>query len=97
VLDGSGSFDPDSEDPSSAGIAAYEWFEDLGSRTPTLLGSAVTIDTLPPLGAHQIALRVSDRQGLTGVDVMEVWVVDTTPPSITVELSPAVQWPRGRL
>jgi D-alanyl-D-alanine carboxypeptidase len=99
ILDGSGSFDPDTvaADTTPPGenedISLYEWFEDYGLITETLLGTgAVLIETLQ-LGTHDITLRVTDPWGLTDIDTMQVEVVDTTPPEITVTPNPPSLWP----
>jgi len=91
-LDGSASFDPDS----TAGrddIASMEWFEEnsTGSRTP--LGSGRVIGVVLPLGAHAITLVVTDRSGASAETLVPVAVVDTTPPSLTVSLTPSELWP----
>jgi hypothetical protein len=78
-LDGSASSDPDSEGGPAGDIVAYEWFETLGSPTPTLLGSGATIQALLPIGAHQIGVRVTDRRGAADADVIAVTVADCAP------------------
>jgi hypothetical protein len=46
-----------------------------------------------PLGAHAIALRVTDSLGQTAEDHLLVTVQDTTPPEILVDLSSDLLWP----
>ncbi|HEU4402416.1 MAG TPA: thrombospondin type 3 repeat-containing protein, partial [Candidatus Polarisedimenticolia bacterium] len=79
TLDGSGSVDPDV----GGGIVSYEWFRDLGLSTEQPLGSGAVLGVALPLGASRVALRVTDRDGMTGVTETVVSVVDTQPPLMT--------------
>jgi len=81
TLDGSASSDPQG-DP-----LTYSWSGPFG----TLSGSVVTA-TLPP-GEHAISLTVSDGKGGTDTDEVMVTVNDTTPPTMTLALSPTVLGP----
>jgi D-alanyl-D-alanine carboxypeptidase len=99
LLDGSGSYDPDTAatDATPPGaieaIDQYEWFEDFGLITETLLGTDAVIAETLPLGTHDITLRVTDPWGLTGIDTLQVEVVDTTPPDLTVTPDLPSLWP----
>jgi hypothetical protein len=93
VLDGSGSSDPSSTPGTSDGIVRFDWFEDLGLATQTLLGTGEVLSVTLPLGAHAITLRVTDTLGQTAVDALVVTVRDTTPPELLVGLSPDLLWP----
>jgi hypothetical protein len=93
VLDGSGSSDPSSTPGTSDGIARFDWLEDLGLASETLLGTGEVISVTLPLGAHAITLRVTDTLGQTAVDSLVVTVRDTTPPELLVGLSPDLLWP----
>ena len=88
VLDGSGST-PGTSD----GIASFEWFEDLGQSSETVLGTGEILPVTLPFGAHAITLRVTDTLGQTAVDSLVVTVQDTTPPELGVGLSPDLLWP----
>ena len=46
-----------------------------------------------PLGTTEVSLTVDDGNGETDSDVVLVSVVDTTPPAITMEMTPASLWP----
>ncbi len=81
VLDGSASSDPDND------ALEYRWEWPFGSST-----SAVTTVTLP-LGVHCITLTVRDLSGHIDRDVISVTVQDTTPPELTVGLTPRLLWP----
>ena len=71
TVDGSASFDPDGS------IVAYEWYDG-----ETLLGTGPVISaTLPTVGNHDIALVVTDNQGLKRGDIVIV----------RIEQSPSVQ------
>ncbi|NOR48555.1 MAG: hypothetical protein GQ533_11020 [Methanosarcinaceae archaeon] len=80
TLDGSGSSDPDG-DP-----LTYSWTWAGGTDT----GMTPTVSL--PLGTTTITLTVSDGE-LTATDTVDVNVVDTTPPVISVTVSPDMLWP----
>jgi N-acetylneuraminic acid mutarotase len=93
VLDGSGSSDPDSTLGTHDDIVLFEWLEDLGHSSQTLLGTGESVSVTLPLGPHAITLRVTDSVGQTAVDPLLVTVQDTTPPEFVVDLSPDLLWP----
>jgi CSLREA domain-containing protein len=93
TLDGSGSYDPDSTPGTNDDIVTYEWFEDYGLSTQTALGSGAVLQAFVPLGSHHISLRVTDRSGLSDTDDVQVAVIDTLPPALSVVVSPNVLWP----
>ncbi len=84
ILDGSGSSDPDSAGGTN---------ENFGAVSAMLLGAGETLQVTLPLGVHDITLRVTDRAGATSTDATMVSVVDTTPPTLGVSLSPTTLWP----
>lgn len=92
-LDGSASSDPDSTPGTNDGIATFEWFENFGTTSQALLGSGPRIEATLPLGAHLVVLQVTDPAGLTGTAQVSATVVDTTPPGLTLTLSPTTLWP----
>jgi TolB protein len=92
-LDGSGSSDPDSTPGTNDDIVSFEWFEDFGTADERFLGAGETIEVELPVGLHRVALRVTDREGLSDTDSIEVSVVDTVAPSIVVRLVPSLLWP----
>jgi hypothetical protein len=93
MLDGSSSTDLDSTAGTNDDIASFEWFEDLGLASQALLGTGVELAITLPVGSHSIALRVTDRQGETDTDAIVMDVVDTVPPTLSAELTPAMLWP----
>jgi hypothetical protein len=93
TLDGSASSDPDSTPGSNDDIVLFEWFEDFGAPSETFLGSGPILDVELDLGAHAVTLRVTDSAGATDTDTVSTNIVDTTPPSVAVALSPAQLWP----
>jgi hypothetical protein len=93
TLDGSESTDVDSQPGANDDIALFEWFEDFGTPQQQALGSSEVLVVNLPLGPHRITLRVGDRAGATGEDEVQVTVVDTTAPVVTVAADPAVLWP----
>ena len=92
VLDGSLSSD---EDPPVGvpGIVLYEWIEDLGGAGESLLGTGSRLTATLPLGAHRVALRVTDGRGGTGSAEKTITIVDTLPPEMSVIASPPRLWP----
>jgi hypothetical protein len=93
TLDGSASSDPDSSPGSNDGIVTFAWFEDFGLPTEMPLGTGETLEVTLDLGAHAVTLVVTDAGGLTDSDDVTVTVVDSTPPTLSIELAPAVLWP----
>jgi pimeloyl-ACP methyl ester carboxylesterase len=81
MLDGSGSTDPEG-DPLS-----FSWSGPFGDW----IGQ--TIYPKLPVGTHSITLTVDDGNGNTDTDTLSVTVADTTPPSLSVSLSPTSLWP----
>ncbi|OGG44218.1 MAG: hypothetical protein A3F84_09465 [Candidatus Handelsmanbacteria bacterium RIFCSPLOWO2_12_FULL_64_10] len=81
ALNGSGSSDPDGD------TLTYTWTGPFGTAT----GATPTV-TLS-LGAHTITLTVSDGKGGTATDQVVVTVQDTTPPTISLTVSPTSLWP----
>jgi hypothetical protein len=74
VLDGSSSFDPDSEP------LTYTWTDDNGN----VLGTGDIITAVVPLGVHTITLTVSDGHSAPAADTASVTIVDKTAPTVTV-------------
>jgi len=84
TLDGSGSSDPDGD------TLSYTWTDE---NTNTV-GTAASIQVTVPLGAHSFTLTVDDGSE-TDSDTTSVTVEDTTAPSLTVVLAPAVLSPNN--
>jgi hypothetical protein len=93
VLDGRDSIDADSISGPNDDIVLFEWIEDLGLPSESPLGSGETLEVALPIGTHGITLRVTDSLGAEDLDEVVITVVDTTPPQISVDLSPATLWP----
>jgi len=80
VLNASGSSDP-YDDP-----LTYDWTWTGGSAT------GVSPTTIFPLGTTNVTLTVNDGQ-FNETDAVNITVVDTTPPEITVSIIPDDLWP----
>jgi hypothetical protein len=93
TLDGSGSTDPDSTAGTNDDIVLFEWIEDFGLPSEVLLGTGETLVTTLALGSHAITLRVTDSAGDQDTDTLTASVVDTTPPTLSISLTPMVLWP----
>jgi hypothetical protein len=94
VLNGSASYDEDDEPGIFRDIVSHSWQienPDTGELAPLAPGSSVEV-TLP-VGTHQLWLEVVDRTGAAGLASTTVDVVDTTPPSIGLALTPMNLWP----
>jgi hypothetical protein len=88
TLDGSGSTDSNSTEGTNDDIVLYEWYLD-DEKIAEGMTAVVTL----PLGVHEITLRVTDKAGATDEDTVMITVQDTTPPVVTLKLSPPVLWP----
>lgn len=87
-LDGSASTDADSSEGTNDDIVSFEWL--LGGN---VIATGQQAEVTLPLGVHAITLRVTDSQGATDEDEVEITVQDTTAPSLSVALNPHVLWP----
>lgn len=65
----------------------------LWSENGTILGSEANLTYTFSLGTHVLTLNATDDSGNTGTDTVTVTVVDTTPPELTVSLTPDSLWP----
>lgn len=84
TLDGSGSSDPDADALTYAWSAPGIVFDNSTSVTPT--GSF-------PLGTTTVTLIVNDGTEDSAPDTVDVTVVDATPPTLLVSISPNILWP----
>jgi len=96
TLDGTGSVDADSQPVGNDDIVSFEWYEDFGRTTESLLGTGeeLVVALLP--GEHAITLRVEDRRGLSDLDDVKVTVLDSVdldPPLIDLAVLPDRLWP----
>lgn len=85
MLDASASSDADGD------ALTYTWREQ-GQLLAGPSGNPVAHVTLA-LGVHQIALMVDDGKGASDTATIVVEVVDTTPPALSLSVSPNVLWP----
>jgi len=92
-LDGSSSTDADSTAGTQDDIVGFEWFEAFGGLDERLLGHGLSLEVVLPVGEHRLTLRVTDRAGASAVQSVNVSVVDTLPPVLTVAAAPAALWP----
>jgi hypothetical protein len=93
MLDGSNSEDADSTPGTNDDIVLFDWFENFGLPSELFLGSGETLAVTVSLGMHVVTLRVTDRAGATATDDLVITVADTTQPSLTLDVSPALLWP----
>jgi hypothetical protein len=93
TLDGSGSTDPNSTPGTNDDIVLFEWFEDFGLESETLLGTGEILTVSLPLGTHAVTLRATDSFGGTSTDDVQVVVADTTAPGLVVSPVPDTLWP----
>ncbi|MEO8217870.1 MAG: PKD domain-containing protein [Acidobacteriota bacterium] len=83
TLDGSASSDPDGD------AITYTWRD----SSNTVVGTSAIVNLTLPLGTYLFTLTVDDGFGGTSSDSVAVVVEDTTPPEITLSLSPSVLHP----
>lgn len=89
LLDGS-----ESRDPGGDGTPlSFEWYNDLGMETETLLGTGPILNVTVPLGEHTVGLVVTNSAGVTGEASAVITVVDTTPPALTLTVNTMTLWP----
>jgi hypothetical protein len=88
TLDASSSSDSDSSPGTNDDIVSFEWYEGA-----VLLGSGQTVEHTFGLGSHTVTLVVTDSFGETGTDEVVITIQDTTPPELSVSVSPAILWP----
>jgi hypothetical protein len=88
TLDGSASTDANSTEGTNDDITSFEWF--LGD---SLIATGKVVDCHLPVGTHVVTLKVTDKMGATDTDSTTVTVVDTTPPVVTLRMSPSRIWP----
>lgn len=81
TLDGSASTDPNG-DP-----LTYTWTGPFGTLT------GATVETTLGPGTHAIVLTVDDGHGGRDTDSVQITIQDTTPPTLSVQLSPDRLWP----
>jgi hypothetical protein len=81
TMDGSGSYDPDGD------ILTYHWT--WGAHEA--FGPSPTVSL--PLGTTTIVCVVHDGQATSMPDSVNITIVDTTPPEISVNIQPEQLWP----
>jgi len=84
TLDGSGSSDPDGD------ALSYVWTDQANNM---VVGTTAIVQLNVTLGVHWFTLTVTDTGGLTSTAATNVTVQDTTPPTLSVALSPNYLWP----
>jgi hypothetical protein len=88
TLDGSASTDANSTPGTNDDITSFEWF--LGE---TKIADGEVASCTLPVGTNVVTLKVTDKAGATDTDEVTVTVVDTTPPVVTLRMSPDRLWP----
>ena len=88
TLNGSGSTDSDSTPGTNDDIVSFDWYE-----ADTFLGTGETINHTFPLGTHTVTLLVTDSSGEIDDDQVTIVVQDTTPPELTLSVTPDTLWP----
>ncbi len=93
TLDGSASYDLDSQPGTNEDIVSWEWFLMYGQPGETLLGSGETLEAPLPGGSHSVSLQVTDREGAVATDALTVSVASGAPADLRIDLSPTRLWP----
>jgi hypothetical protein len=93
LLDGTGSSDPNSTPGTRDDIVSYEWWEIDASGSRRQLGAGEKLDVMLPRGSHRVILRVTDTFGTMSEDEASIIIADTTPPELSLGVSPNVLWP----
>src|SRR5712672_3345151 len=84
TLNGSGSTDPDGD------ALSYVWTDQSNNA---VVGTTAVVQLNVTLGVHWFTLTVTDTGGLPSTAATSVTVQDTTPPTLSVALSPNYLWP----
>jgi hypothetical protein len=84
TLNGSGSSDPDGD------ALSYVWTDQANNA---VVGTTAVVQLNVTLGVHWFTLTVTDTGGLPSTAATNVTVQDTTPPTLSVALSPNYLWP----
>ncbi|MBI1956722.1 MAG: hypothetical protein HYS38_10040 [Acidobacteria bacterium] len=87
TLNGSGSSDPDGD------TLSYVWKDGSGN----VVGNAAIVTLIVPLGTRTFTLTVDDGKGGNASANVPVTVRDSTPPTLSVLLTPKVLWPPNHL
>jgi len=88
TLNGSGSTDPNSSAGTNDDITSYKWY--VGD---SIIAEGAVAQVSCPVGTTVITLQVTDKAGAMDTDEVAVTVVDTTPPVVTLRMSPDRIWP----
>jgi len=95
TLDGSGSSDSDSTPGTNDDIVCFDWYK-VDACDPNFedfLASGEIIDCNLPLGEHIIVLEVIDKADAFDTNEVTIIVQDTTPPELTLSVTPTTLWP----
>jgi hypothetical protein len=68
-------------------------FDFVWSENGVVLGTEQDLTYTFNLGTHVVMLNATDMGGNTGTDTVVVTAVDTTPPEISVTVTPNILWP----
>jgi hypothetical protein len=96
ALDGSCSSDEDSTEGTNDDITDFEWYEIIDpcdANSDIYFGSGEVIECNLPLGAHDIILEVTDKEGAYDTNEVTIQVEDVTPPEFSLSVEPNVLWP----
>jgi hypothetical protein len=78
---------------STGDIASYQWYENFGTPSETLIGAGAQTQVTLSLGAHTITLKVTDPFGGFSTANTVKTVNDTKAPVVRVLTSPGLLWP----
>ncbi|HJQ96791.1 MAG TPA: hypothetical protein VJ826_00680, partial [Candidatus Polarisedimenticolaceae bacterium] len=78
---------------STGDIVQYQWYENYGTGTQTLIGTGTQIPVTLSLGVHTITLKVTDPGGQFSTANTVKTVADTTAPVVRLTTNPKLLWP----
>jgi hypothetical protein len=86
-------FDASGSNTPNQSIILYEWDWENDGIFDVITDQPTITHTWYELYSGTVRLQITDNEGLTEIDSASVEIIDTTPPTISVSISPDTLWP----